>query len=233
MAVQTGEELRQIQAQWEEFGSIACHDLRAPLRALDNLSQWIQEDIGPGAAPQVLENLALMRRRVARMARLLEALGAYAAVGSVATPLTDVDLEALLIELSRVLPKKPAMTLVVSAEIAPFQAAREPLAEVLRQLVDNAVKHHDKDIRSVWVSAKDLGGSVEISVSDDGPGIPLGDQERIFKPCQTLKPKDEVEGSGMGLALVKRILNWHGASVELYSTPGRGSRFVLTWPKGR
>ena len=103
---------------------------------------------------------------------------------------------------------------------------------MLRNLVGNAVKHHDRPQDGVVrVAAKELAGWVQFSVTDNGPGIAPQHQERIFQIFQTLKPRDEVEGSGMGLAVVKKTVESHGGRIELISDVGQGAVFRFTWPK--
>ena len=109
---------------------------------------------------------------------------------------------------------------------------RVPLETVLRNLVGNAVKHHDRPHEGfVRVAAEDLGDWVQFSVTDNGPGIAPQHHERIFQIFQSLKPRDVVEGSGMGLAVVKKTVEGQGGRIELISDVGEGSTFRFTWPK--
>jgi signal transduction histidine kinase len=102
---------------------------------------------------------------------------------------------------------------------------------VLRNLINNAIKHHDGLSGRVDVKARALDGWVEFSVCDDGPGIAPEYHERIFQMFQTLRPRDEVEGSGMGLAIVKKAVEEKGGRIRVESEAGRGACFVFTWPK--
>ena len=113
--------------------------------------------------------------------------------------------------------------------------ARVPLELVLRNLIGNAAKHHDRDHGEIHVEASDRGRYHAFEVRDDGPGIPPEFHERIFGIFQTLKPRDAVEGSGMGLALVKRAVEVKGGGISISSDPscGRGTTFRFTWPKDK
>jgi signal transduction histidine kinase len=112
------------------------------------------------------------------------------------------------------------------------QTKKAPLEQVLRNLIGNGLKHHDKEDGNVIVSARDLGEMIEFRIEDDGPGIAPVFHERIFKMFQTLKSRDTMEGSGMGLAIVKKAVERQGGMIAVESAPPRrGTSFVFTWPK--
>jgi signal transduction histidine kinase len=106
-----------------------------------------------------------------------------------------------------------------------------PLQQILINLISNAIKHHDKKEGRIEVSVQDLGAMFRFSVKDDGPGIPEQYHEQIFGMFQTLKPRDQVEGSGMGLAMVRKHVDVAGGVLTLESDVGEGSTFSFTWPK--
>jgi len=123
---------------------------------------------------------------------------------------------------------------VVRGPLPALRTDRAPLEQVLRNLIGNGLKHHDRTSGSVTVSARDVGDTVEFCVEDDGPGIPTRFHERIFQMFQTLKPRDEVEGSGMGLAIVKKTVEVYGGSIRIESAPPiRGTAFIFSWQKQR
>jgi signal transduction histidine kinase len=109
-----------------------------------------------------------------------------------------------------------------------------PLETVLRNLVANAIKHHDKPTGHIRISAgapvANVDSMVEFAVADDGPGIDPAFHDRIFQMFQTLRPRDQVEGSGIGLAVVEKIVTSVGGTVRVESTPGEGATFLFTWP---
>jgi signal transduction histidine kinase len=108
---------------------------------------------------------------------------------------------------------------------------RLPLQQILYNLVNNAIKHHDKKSGLIRVDIEDAGNAYLFSVSDDGPGIDPQYHQKIFEMFQTLKPRDQKEGSGMGLAIVKKILTTCGGRIVVESEPGKGTTFKFTWPK--
>jgi len=113
-----------------------------------------------------------------------------------------------------------------------LHAHHAPLEQVLRNLINNAVKHHPTGKGSIKVYAQDRADEVLFAVEDDGAGIPQEFAEKIFQMFQTLKPRDEIEGSGMGLAIVKRIIEAQDGRIWFHGGPGgRGTVFKFTWKK--
>ena len=226
------EELRRSNAELAEFARVASHDLKAPLRAIQNLARWIAEDIEGTASADTLENLALLQRRGARLEYLLSGLLEYARLGHVKRSAEAVDTARLIAEITEHLAPLPGFTVVPSGAMPVFLASKAPLEQAMRNLIANALKHHDRDTGTVTVSAKDLGDKIEFTVQDDGPGIDPAYHERIFAMFQTLKPRDEVESSGVGLAIVKKAVETHGGHVRVVSEPPRrGTAFIFTWQK--
>jgi signal transduction histidine kinase len=219
-----------MDAEFERFFYTALHDLKAPLRAIDHLSQWVAEDLGPGASPSTAENLKLLRQRAQRMAALLDGLQAYGRAGSDSGAPENVNLGALAEGLRSELPKRPGIELRLPEELPSLRARRGELTQVVRALLDNALRHHDKAQGWVELSAERHGAALRFRVRDNGPGIPLEQQTRIFEPFQTLKPRDEAEGAGLGLSIVERLLKKNGATLRLDSQPGLGSAFEVLWP---
>jgi signal transduction histidine kinase len=225
------EDLKASNAELDQFASAASHDLIAPLRGVENLVQWIGDDLGPEPKPEIRENLQLLRQRVRRMGRLLQDLLEYSRVGQ-QHAVVEVDLNQLAAEILETLGPKPGFQVKLLGPLPRLKAAKPPLKQVLMNLVSNALKHHDKPNGVVELSAVEKTGGVEIVVRDDGPGIAPQHHERIFSVFQTLQPRDRVEGSGLGLALVKRILESRGGSIRVDSDAGKGATFTVWWPQG-
>ncbi len=223
-------ELERSNRELNEFAYSASHDLRAPLRAVAQMAAWIAEDHGAELSEEVRNDLGLMQRRVKRMQALLDDMLEYARAGRTEGGLTHIDTAQLAHEIIETLPLSNGFTIHVGA-MPTLLSHRTPLHQVLRNLISNAVKHHDRPDGRVEISAVDHGDHVEFIIQDDGPGIAQDYQEQIFRMFTTLKPRDAVEGSGMGLALVKKIVEGRGGTVALESAEGRGSTFRFTWPR--
>jgi two-component system sensor kinase FixL len=223
-------ELERSNRELNDFAYSASHDLRSPLRAVAQLAAWISEDHAAELSDEVRTDLSLMQRRVQRMQALLDDMLEYARVGRSEGDLSHVDSGQLAREIIDTLPLPAGFTIQVGS-MPTFLSHRTPLQQVLRNLIGNAVKHHDRPDGRVDISAVDHGDHIEFIVQDDGPGIAESYQEQIFRMFTTLKPRDTVEGSGMGLALVKKIVEGRGGTVLLQSAEGRGATFRFTWPR--
>ena len=224
-------ELERSNRELDHFAYVASHDLKAPLRAIDNLSKWIESDAAALLPPDSQEHLAKLRGRVHRMERLLDDLLAYSRAGRVQHAPEKVATGDLVRSIFDLLAPPPEFQLIVEEPLPTLITQRVPLETVLRNLMGNAIKHHQRKDGCIRVTAKDMLNWVEFSVADDGPGIAPGFHERIFDLFQTLQPRDQVEGSGMGLAIVKKTVESVGGHTAVDSAAGKGAVFRFTWPK--
>jgi len=164
------------------------------------------------------------------MSRLVGDLLAYARVGREAEKIEPTDAAELVDTVSKLLGAPEAFVIVAEPTLPVLETTRSALEQVLRNLINNAVSHHDRGAGSVTVSARRIDGFWEFSVTDDGPGITSIDREKVFEMLWST-PVDGHRGAGMGLALVKRIVERFGGRVWLEPTEGRGSTFRFTWPE--
>ncbi|MEZ4711762.1 MAG: PAS domain S-box protein [Caldilineaceae bacterium] len=229
------DELERSNRELDQFAYVASHDLRAPLRAIDHLANWITEDVGNTLPPASQQHLTTLRGRIQRLEKLLEDLLAYSRVGRQLAAAEIVDSGHLVRQIVELLAPPAHFTVQVADDMPTLRTHRVPLELVLRNLIDNAIKHNDRidghvDGR-IGVSAAEQGDWIEFTVQDNGPGIAPAFHERIFQIFQTLQPRDEVEGSGMGLAVVKKAVESMGGAIRVESAEGRGAVFRFTWPK--
>jgi signal transduction histidine kinase len=223
-------ELERSNADLAAFAHVASHDLKAPLRAIEHLAEWIAEDIRAAARHETLENLAQLRGRAQRLRGLLDGLLAYSRVGHGRHEVTRVDTRALVEEIAESLGPPPDFTIRCDGPMPILRTSRVPLEHVLMNLISNGIRHHDRTSGTVIVSARAVDDLTEFTVADDGPGIPPRFHERIFVIFQTLKSRDESEASGIGLTIVKRTVEGHGGTIRVESEPpARGTRIVFTW----
>ncbi len=224
-------ELTKRLQELDQFAYVASHDLKAPLRAIDHLAQWISADAADLLPPASRDHLEKMRGRITRMEKLLDDLLAYSRADRYHYNIGKVDVNLLLDDIVRLVTPPQGFAVSVQMPLPVFVAHKVPLETVLRNLINNAIKHHDRTDGQVQVAVQDLGEFFEFSVSDDGPGIAPEFHERIFQIFQTLRPRDQVEGSGMGLAIVKKIVESRNGHITVASALGRGTTFRFTWPK--
>ncbi len=225
------DELKRTNDDLNNFAYIASHDLKSPLRGIDQLATWITEDLGDNIDSETQSHLRLMRSRVSRMESLLDDLLTYSRVGRTNDEVTQVSTARLVENMFElVATSDKQISLNIAADMPTLMTQRAPLELIFRNLISNAIKHHDKDQGNITVSARPLSNAFEFEVKDDGPGIPIESQERVFGMFQTLKPRDSVEGSGMGLALVKKAVEHVGGSIRVESEGKHGCRFKFIWP---
>lgn len=223
-------ELARSNADLEEFAYAVSHDLKAPLRAISHLVQWIDDDIKEIANAETLENLELLQGRVARMQMLLDGLLNYSRVGRTNSPIEDVDIAKLVGEVIAMLAPLPGFIVTYEGTMPVIHTHRMPIQVVLENLIGNGLKHHDRAEGRITISARSVDGATEFRVTDDGPGIAAEFHERIFLMFQTLASRDDVESSGIGLTIVKKKVQSHGGEIWVESAPPkRGTTFVFTW----
>lgn len=213
----------------DQFAHIVSHDLKAPLRAIANLSEWIEEDLSGKITPETQANLNLMRSRIHRMEALINGLLVYARVGHTAASLTTFAIEDLLAETIDSLSIPPSFTIDLPTHLPTINTNRLLLSQVFANLLSNAYKHHNRPDGRIQVTAQLHGDLWEFTVADDGPGIAAENQERAFGIFQTLAARDKQENTGIGLSIVKKIINTYGGDITLESELGRGTTFRFTW----
>ena len=221
-------ELEKSNADLEQFAYIASHDLKSPLNAIQQLANWIEEDCREILPNASIEHLKLLRARSNRMSQLLEDLLNYSKVARYDYDVEPLNLKSLVDDQYNLIDTKTNFT--CTSPNAKLLVPKIPLEIVVRNLLSNAIKHHDKDRGNIVISFKQEDQSNIITITDDGPGIPPNMQKKVLDMFQTLKPRDDVEGSGMGLAMVDRIIAHYKGELIINSDGIRGTEFVIIWP---
>lgn len=223
--------LARSNAELDQFAYVASHDLKAPLRGIAHLSEWIEEDLGGDVPPDVREKMNLLRGRVRRLESLIDGILQYSRAGRVRAPEESVDTGALVHEVIDLLAPPPEITIRVAPDMPTLVTERTPLQQVFMNLIGNAIKYNRRPGATIDVTARDTGAFWAFSVADNGPGIAPEYHERIFGIFQTLESRDRVEGTGIGLAVVKKTVELRGGKITVQSEPGRGAVFTFEWPE--
>jgi PAS domain S-box-containing protein len=224
------QQLQRSNRDLEDFAYIASHDLKTPLDGIKSAALWLEEDLH-GLSDESRKLLGLMRSRINRMETLLDDLLTYSRVGRTDTPSSENNVADIFASIIEVLSPPAHIQVRVEGELSVIVTASAQLEQVLRNLINNAIKHHNKQNGEVVLSAKRVGDLVEFVVRDDGPGILPQFHHKIFQLFQTLKRRDEVEGSGMGLALVKKLVEQQNSCITVHSQgDGTGAEFRFLWP---
>jgi PAS domain S-box-containing protein len=227
----TNESLLQINEELDQFAYITSHDLKAPLRAIASLSEWIEEDLDEHISRETRSQLHLLRRRVYRMQALLNSLLEYSRAGRTRSPIAAVDVGKLLAKIIQALAPPKTFTVEIVTPMPILDTRWQALEQVFSHLIDNAIRHHPTEMGIVKISAADLGDRYEFAIVDNGEGIEPQYQKRIYTIFQTLKARDLQENIGAGLAIVKKIVTAEGGTIQLESVAGQGAIFRFTWLK--
>jgi PAS domain S-box-containing protein len=229
LLMQTTTLINQRNQELDQFAHIVSHDLKAPLRAISNLSIWIEEDLADQIPPDTKQNLDLLRSRVSRMEALINGLLTYARIGHQDAPDERFALNELLLEIIDSLAIPPEFTIQIPSNSLTITTNRLLLSQVFTNLISNAVKHHNRPDGQIQITAQVQAQGYEFTVSDDGPGIAPQDHGRIFDIFQTLSSQDRKESTGIGLAIIKKIIERMGGKIYLESELGQGATFEFTW----
>lgn len=225
------QDLQTANDELKSFAYVVSHDLKAPLRGVSSLADWLLSDYADKLDDQGREFLALMKGRVSRMDALIDGILEYSRIGRVQQTRVEVDLNELLADVLQLLAPPPEVTVSVDGRLPTVVGERVRLQQVFQNLIGNAIRHRERPTLRVQVRCADAGSDWQFSVVDDGPGIEPRHHERVFQLFQVLTPRDKKEGTGVGLALVKKIVELHGGRVWLDSHPGEGAAFHFTLPK--
>ena len=215
----------------DQFAYVASHDLKAPLRGIANLSQWIEEDLGDNLGGENKSQMGLLRGRVHRMEALIDGILQYSRAGRAKAKPESIDTGILVADVIELMAPPRETTIRVAPDMPTVRAEKVPLQQVFMNLIGNAIKHTGKENPQIEISWAEAGPFIEFSVGDNGQGIAQQYHERIFGIFQTLEARDKVEGTGIGLSVVQKIVDAKGGRVWVESQVGKGARFKFLWPK--
>lgn len=225
-------ELVRSNEELQTFAYAASHDLKSPLRAIEHLVQWTLEDGMDDLPEDSIRNLKLALSRTKRLSDLQTGLLEYARVGRQEERSDAINLQEMVSELSELLDPDGHYPITLTSDTQSIVTQVTPLKQILMNLISNAIKHHDRPEGHISITVLRDFPRLNISVQDDGPGIELEYQDRVFGLFQTLRSRDEVEGSGLGLSLVRKQIEHYGGKIVLHSDPSvqRGTRFTFDFP---
>lgn len=227
---QTNTALEKRNQELDQFAYVASHDLKAPLRAIANLSGWIEEDLSEVLTDETRRQMDLLQGRVHRMEALINGLLQFSRVGRVDTPKSVVSIGAMLAEIIDSLAPPPSFTIDI-APMPTLTTEKLSLEQVFSNLISNAIKHHPRQDGNIQISVGEYESYYEFTVADDGKGIDPAYHDKVFGIFQTLEARDKSENTGIGLAIVKKIVENQGGQIKLASYEGKGAAFSFTWLK--
>ncbi|WP_324672009.1 sensor histidine kinase [Hymenobacter sp. GOD-10R] len=214
----------------DQFAYVASHDLKAPLRGVMTVVKWIEDELPHELSEQMRQYLGMMKGRLARLEDLINGILAYARIGRTQHQREQVDVKQLVEDISELI--VPTDFVVHTPTNLPtFVTDRLSLEQVFTNLMSNAVKYHGSGSGKITISCTEQPTHYEFTVADDGPGIAPEYHEKIFLIFQTLRDRNTAESTGIGLSIVKKIIDEQQGSIRVESAPGEGAAFIFTWPK--
>jgi PAS domain S-box-containing protein len=213
----------------DQFAYIVSHDLKAPLRAISNLSSWIMEDAGPSLSDESKSNLSMLHGRVARLEAMINGILEYSKVGRMQVAAESVDVYTLVEEVVELLAPPVHIHVEINAKMPVLTTQKIMLMQIFSNLISNAIKYNDKPIGIIRVYCVEHNDGYRFVVEDNGPGIPPEFFEKIFLIFQTLQSRDKFESTGIGLTIVKRIVDEVNGKIWVESEVGKGSKFIFEW----
>jgi light-regulated signal transduction histidine kinase (bacteriophytochrome) len=223
--------LKRKNQELDQFAHIVSHDLKAPLRGIDNVISWIEEDHSKEISPKLHEYFQIIKGRLVRAENLILGILSYARVGKEKVEKEEVDVNQLVEEIAESLVSKSEVKLDIHPKLPVLYTEKLPLFQVFSNLIGNAIKHNDKKNRIIKIYHRGHPLHYEFFVEDNGPGIAKNYHDKIFVIFQTLQERDSVESTGVGLAIVKKILDERHQIIKVQSEIGKGAIFSFTWNK--
>jgi len=224
------EYVEKVNKEIDDFVYIISHDLKAPIRAIVNLSQWIEDDIGQSISEDSKKMMELMKGRVNRMQNLINSLLQYSRVTRPADIQKDIQLDKVVDEIIGKIQSEKTFNVQRAVTLPVIDHNPVWIENLFSHLIHNAIQHHDKENANVHIHYENKEGYHWFKVNDDGPGIPDGSKEKIFGIFQTLESRDTHESTGVGLAIVKKILEKMGGEIWVESKEGEGASFNFRIP---
>lgn len=225
------EKVQKINKQLDEFVYIVSHDLKAPLRGLASLATFMEDELGQNPKQEVTDLLNMMKSRTSRMQNLIDGILHYSRMGNAKMEKENVNVKDLLINIIDLISPPENFQIEFADNLPIIYTEKIKLHEVFQNLISNGIKYNDKEKGIIKISFLENKDQFEFCVSDNGVGIKPEHQEKIFAIFQTLQPKDKVESTGVGLTIVKKIIEEQNGTISIESEYGKGSTFKFTWKK--
>lgn len=225
------DQLEAANKELERFAYVTSHDLKAPLRGISQLAGWLLADYANVLDANGQKLCTLLSGRVKRMDALIDGILQYSRIGRISNAPEPTALAEIIADVLEMLDPPATIRISIPPNLPVVKGDRIRLSQVFQNLLSNALNFMDKPDGRITIGCKDGGAFWMLSVSDNGPGISPQHHERIFQIFQTLHARDEHESTGIGLAIVKKIVELHGGTIWVESAPGQGSTFFFTLPK--
>lgn len=227
------EELIALKKEYEEFVYIVSHDIKTPLRAIVNITTWIEDDLGDNVDKEIFNNFNLLKNRVERLENMMNALLELSHVNRTKMDVFEVAIPKLIDDCLEVLGDKTNVKFHLSYNLLDEKCITlgKKLEQVVNSVIHNAIRFNNNVQKNVWIDVTENETDYEFVITDDGPGIPEAVQDKIFTVFYTVNSKDVVNSTGAGLAISSKIINMVGGTIQFSPAIHCGSVFKFSWPK--
>jgi PAS domain S-box-containing protein len=224
-------ELAKKNKDLDDFAYIVSHDLKAPLRGIKSLADWIYEDYGDVLGEDGLEQLDILRSRVLRLHSFIEGMLEYSRIGRMNVPKEFFNLEQSVLQVIEMIKPEGNFDIKILTKLPNIYGAKPRIEQVFQNLISNAINYNDKAEGLIEISHEELPTCYLFKVKDNGIGIHEKYFDKIFQIFQTLNTRDTHESTGIGLAIVKKIVTSHHGTIYLESEAKEGTTFIFTIEK--
>jgi two-component system sensor kinase FixL len=225
------EEVESVNRELKDFAYIVSHDLKAPLRGIKTLTEWLAADYADRLDDNGKEQMDLLLGRVQRMHNLVDGVLQYSRVGRIEEEKVRINLNELVAEVIDTVAPPENIEISIENQLPEIECEETRMTQIFQNLLSNAVKYMDKPKGRIRIGCVEENDFWKFSVADNGPGIEEKYFERVFRIFQTLSPRDEFESTGVGLTVVKKIVELYGGRIWIESKIGKGSNFFFTLSK--
>ncbi len=221
---------RHVSRQMVKMATVQNTVADATYSGIKNLLPMLFEG-GSELSPRVKEHLESIKARIHKSHMLMEGILTYAGLGKELQAKEEVNINDLVNNIVREQNARPGLRIDVDPGLPTLHTERNALTQIFSNIIGNAIRYHNKPLGTIKVYSKDNGTSYEFFVEDDGPGIDASYQEIIFDLVQTAQNASGLDNTGIGLLIVKKILDTRKEQIRLSSEPGKGAVFSFTWTK--
>ncbi len=227
------EELQSANNELKDFAYVVSHDLKAPLRGISQLSQWFLQDYKDTLDQDGQELAELLIKRVDRLNKLINGILEYSRVGRIVNKNEKIDLGELVYDVIDLLNPDEKFEFIVPDNLPALNADRIRIEQIFQNLISNSIKYIDKEIGKIELVYEEKSQFYKFGIKDNGIGIDKKYHEKIFGIFQTLEQKEDNDNTGIGLSIVKKIVELYGGKIWIESTPGAETIFFFTLNKSK